>query len=305
MTPTLHGSPPPRRRHVLVLGATGRLGAIVEVLLARGHTVRAATRDTQGVAAERLARLGTEVARADFDDPSSLRAAAAGVDAVFATGTAHRAGPEGELRHGLNVADAALAAGVGHLVYASGQGAAADSELPLYRAKHAVEERVRSLSIPATILAPVYFMENLLNPWNVAALQAGVFPSPIRVEAPLQQLAVADLVAFAVLAIERPDELAGRRIALASDEVTANQAAAALSEAARREFRARSVASDQLPPGLGALFAWLERSAPRADIADLRTSFPDLGWHRYRDWARAVAALIPAPPGSTVGSMPG
>src|SRR5205807_7512137 len=141
-----------------------------------------------------------------------------------ATGTAHKAGPEGEERHGRNLATAAATAGVGHLVYSSGDGAAPDSPLELFRTKYRVEQHIRSLPIAHTILAPVYFMENLFNPWNVASLQAGTFPSPIPVDSPLQQAAVTDLIMLAVLAIERPDEFAGRRIQIASDELTATEA---------------------------------------------------------------------------------
>jgi uncharacterized protein YbjT (DUF2867 family) len=163
-------------KRVLVAGATGRLGVIVHVLLERGHSIRATARDPTSRAAARLRAAGIEVVYGDFDDPDSLAAAATGADAMFATGTAHRAGPEGELRRGRNLADSAAAAGVPHLVYGSGEGAAPDSPVPLFRVKDQVEQYIRSLPIAATILAPVYFMENLFNPWKVAALQAGVLP---------------------------------------------------------------------------------------------------------------------------------
>jgi len=37
------------------------------------------------------------------------------------------------------------------------------AEMPLFRAKHEVERHIRLLPIAHTILAPVYFMENLFN----------------------------------------------------------------------------------------------------------------------------------------------
>ena len=110
-------------RRVLVTGATGRFGGIIDLLLARGHAVRAATRDLAHPATARLAALGADLVRADFEDPGSLAAAARGVDAVFASGTAHKAGPGGEQRHGQNLADALVAAGTPHLVFVSGAGA--------------------------------------------------------------------------------------------------------------------------------------------------------------------------------------
>src|SRR5262249_10952059 len=66
-------------RRVLVAGATGRFGQIPDLPLARGHAVRAATRNPDSPAAARLAALGAEVVRADFEDRRSLAAAAEGV----------------------------------------------------------------------------------------------------------------------------------------------------------------------------------------------------------------------------------
>src|SRR5262245_32600695 len=132
---------------VSVAGATGRFGAIVELLLERGHTVRAMTRDPGSPAAGLLRELGAELVKADFDDRDSLESAARGADAVFASGTAHHVGPEGEALHGANLARAVAAAGTPHLVYVSGDGAAPDSPLPLFRSKWEVEERIRSAGI--------------------------------------------------------------------------------------------------------------------------------------------------------------
>jgi uncharacterized protein YbjT (DUF2867 family) len=140
---------------VLVTGATGRFGVLVDVLLARGHAVRAMTRDLDSSAAQRLRSIGAEVYYGDFEDPQSIQTAAGGADAVFAAGTAHKAGPAEEERHGRNLADAAVAAGVGHLVYSSGDGSAPDSPLPLFPAKARVEQHIRSLQVGHTILAPV------------------------------------------------------------------------------------------------------------------------------------------------------
>src|SRR5437588_7452801 len=97
------------QKTVLVPSATGRFAVLVETLLARGHRVRAMTRQPDGDPARRLNRMGAEVVRGDYEEPESIAAAARGVDAVFAAGTAHRAGPEGELRHGENLVQAAAA----------------------------------------------------------------------------------------------------------------------------------------------------------------------------------------------------
>jgi uncharacterized protein YbjT (DUF2867 family) len=276
-----------RSKTVVVAGATGRLGLVVDTLLARGHAVRGLTRTPDGPSAKRLLEMGAEAVYGDYEDPASLAAAASGADALFATGSAHRSGPDGELRHGLNVAEAAAAADVPFLVYSSGDGASRDCPLPLFRVKHRVEENIRSLGQSAVILAPVYFMENLFNPWNLPALHAGTLPSPIPVGIPLQQVALADLASFAALVIERAEEFAGRRLPLASDELSGERAAAAIERVTGRQLRADPLAVDELPPGLQALFGWLQTVGHHADIASLRTRYPEVGWHRYHEWARS------------------
>jgi uncharacterized protein YbjT (DUF2867 family) len=240
-------------KRVLFTGATGRLGVLVLTLLDRGHAVRALTRDPSSPAAVRLRAAGAVVVYGDFDDPDSIIRAAAGADAMFATGTAHRAGLDGELRHGQTIARAAAAADVPHLVYSSGDGASPDSPLPLFRVKYEVEEHIRALPIAHTILAPVYFMENLFNPWNLPTLQAGTFTSPIPVDLPLQQVAIQDLVTLAAIAIERPAEFVGQRVRIASAELTAEQAASELSYVVGRRFVPEHVHREQLAPGLRAL----------------------------------------------------
>jgi uncharacterized protein YbjT (DUF2867 family) len=270
---------------VLVVGAGGRFAPIAEALLARGHLVRVTSREPASPAARRLASLGAEIAPADYEEAGSLAAAAAGVDAVFASGTAHHSGPEGELRHGRNLVQAVAAAGVRQLVFVSGDGAAPDSPVPLFRAKWAVEDAIRAARVPHTILAPTYLMENLFNLWNLEPLRAGVLPSPVPVELPLQQTASADLLALAAIAVEVPARFVGRRIALASDEVSALDAVASISALIPRELEARQASVEELPPPLGLLFAWLESPGHRVDIAALHAEFPEVGWHSYRDWA--------------------
>ena len=273
------------QKTVLVGGATGRLGAVVPVLLDRGHRVRALTRETGSAAAEHLRELGAEVVYGDFDQPESIETAGHGVDAAFFTGTAHRAGPEGEARHGENFAEAVAAAGVPHVVYSSGAGAEQATGLPLFESKFAVEQRIQTLGLAATVLAPVYFMENVFNPWNVPLLEAGKLPVALPPKRPLQQIPIVDVANFAALVIERPDDFIGRRIELASDALTGSEAARRLSHVLGRDVEVAQLDQDSLGPGLRALFSWLDRVGHGVDITRLRARYPEVGWHSFEDWA--------------------
>lgn len=289
---------------VLVAGATGRFRPVAEMLLDRRHRVRAGTRDRRSPAAQDLAALGAELVVCDFDDPASIEQAALGVDAVFASGTAHRAGPDGEVRHGRNLADALSAAHVGHLVYSSGAGADRPTGVPIFEGKRQVEDSLNARRFPATILAPVYLMENLFNPWNVPALASGVFPSPVPPRRAIQQIPIVDVAAFAVHVLEHRDDLLGHRIELASDSVTALEEAHIISSASGRELEVREVSPAE---GLHVLFEWLDRVGFAVDIADLRRTYADVPWHSFSAWARAQdwSSVNPSLPSSSLPSSRG
>jgi uncharacterized protein YbjT (DUF2867 family) len=269
---------------IAVAGATGRVGLPVALrLLERGHRVRVLSTDPGQREWPGLA----QPARGDFDDPSSLRAAFAGVDAVFGSGTAHRAGPAGEARHGAALAEAASVAGVPHIVYVSGAGAERETGVPVLESKRAVERRIAELGLAATILAPVYFMENAFNPWNLPALGRGRLALPLAGDQVLQQVPIEDVAAFAVKALEQPARFAGGRFELASDALTGEQAAEALSSATGRRFEFERLALDAFPPPLRLLFGWLDRTGTHADIETLHREHPDIGWQSFERWTAA------------------
>ncbi|HSD24813.1 MAG TPA: NmrA family NAD(P)-binding protein [Solirubrobacterales bacterium] len=132
----------------------------------RARSPSAGARDLDSPSATRLRELGARPIRADFDDPATLEVAGAGVDAAFASGTAHRSGPDGEAQHARNLVAAALEAEVPHIIFVSADGAASDSPLPLFRAKWEVEETIRASGVPHTVLAPTYLMENLWHTYG-------------------------------------------------------------------------------------------------------------------------------------------
>ena len=266
---------------VLFCGATGRFGALTASLLNRGHRELAATRDLASPAAQRLREAGAHLVRADFDDPASLRSAAAQADAVVAAGTAHAAGTAADTRHGRNIIDAARAARASHLVYITVAGASQRTGVPIIDSKNAVEQHLRRSGIPHTVIAPVYFMDNAWNPWNQAALATGRWPSPVTRSRLLQQIPLADVLAFTVHVLESRDVMLGQRIEIASDQLTADQAASVITTLLGRPVQVAEPRPAQVNP----LSAWLEHTGPAVDITALRDRYPHIGWHTFTDWA--------------------
>src|SRR6267378_267392 len=188
------------------------------------------------VPAAALARNGVTIVTGDFEDQKSLERAARGVDTVFAMSTPYERGADTETREGINILRAASAVGVTHLVYTSVAGADRASGIPHFDSKFEVEKEMRRSGVPFTIVAPVFFMENFLADWLAAGIAKGSIAMALPATRRLQQIAVADIARFTALVIERRDGFLGKRIDIASDELTGATAAAAISEASGRQI---------------------------------------------------------------------
>lgn len=279
----------PQPRTVLVAGATGNQGgAVARRLLERGHQVRALSRSGDSPAARELERLGAKVWTGSFDDDESLERAARGTDAVFAMSTSDEAGTEAELRQSANVFAAAKAAGVRHLVFSSVASADRETGIPHFESKAELERRLAGLDVPHTVLAPVFFMENAFSPWLLPALTQGMLATALPDSRPLQQLALADLASFVALVVEERERFLGRRIELASDEVTAAEQAEILTQASGREIRYVELPLEQVrsfSEDAALLSEWLDEVGYSVDIEALRRDHPEVGWHTFRAWA--------------------
>ncbi|MGR9393794.1 NmrA/HSCARG family protein [Rhizobium leguminosarum] len=277
-------------RSVLVTGATGQQGgAVVRALIARGHRVKAISRRPESDGAKRLAAAGVEVVAGNLDDGASVAAAAEGVDAMFLMGNSYEAGTDAETRQGIAAADAAKAAGIGHLIYSSVADAHKKTGIPHFDSKYLVEKHIAGLGIPYTISAPVAFMENTVAPWAIDGLRQGVYAAALPPARVLQQVTIDDIGAFVATLAERREQVFGKRFDIAGDELSGAQQAKILSEVLGRPITYRELpiaAIRQQSEDTALMFEWFDRTGYDADIAALRRDFPDVGWHSYAEWAR-------------------
>jgi uncharacterized protein YbjT (DUF2867 family) len=276
---------------VLVSGATGQQGgALARMLLKKGHSVRAFVRRPASPEARELERLGAELAEGNFEEPSTIEDAAKGMDAVFVVATPFEAGTEVETRHGIAAADAARAAGVSHLVYSSVAGANQATGIPHFDSKRKVEEYIEGLGVPYTIVAPVYFMDNLLAPWTLPQLKDGRFPLALPPSRPLQQIALSDIAAFTGVVLENREEFVDQRVDIASDELSSWEVAEILTRVTGHEVHYVELPLEQVRQAMdedGArMFEWFDQVGYSADIEGLRREHPEVGWHTFEDWAK-------------------
>src|SRR5919112_595176 len=242
-------------RLILVCGATGSQGgAVARSLLDRGFRVRALTRDPQKPEAQALANQGAEVVQGDMEDRSAMaQVLVEGIYGVFSVQNFWETGYDREVQQGKTVADAAKAAGAEHYVYSSVGSAHRQTGIPHFDSKWEIEEHVRGLGLPYTILRPVFFMQN----WEMmrAPILDGTLPQPLDPDKPFQQVAVRDVGAFAAIAFEHPDEWIGREVDLAGDEQAMPEVARTFGRVTGRDIVYYQVPWDQFEEQMGEEYA--------------------------------------------------
>src|SRR6478752_4036585 len=273
---------------VVVAGATGKQGgAVVKNLLERDHEVRAVTRNTDSAKARELANAGVTLLRASLEDSAALTRALEGATSLFAMTTPFEAGTQTETRQGISAANAAKAAGV-HLVFTSVGSADRKTGIPHFDSKYEVEEHIAKVGVRATVLAPVYFMENLF--FGKDQIAKGIYAAPLPPKRQLAQVAVSDIGAVAVRLLEEPSRVAGKRFDLAGDELTGNDVVAILSRVTSHPFTYFQVPLDVVRQRMGEdavkMAEWFDRVGYTVDRAALRREFPNVTFHDFASWAR-------------------
>lgn len=285
---------------ILVIGATGRQGtATATALLERGWPVRAFVRDPEAPKAVALREAGAELAVGDLDDEDSLRKAMDGAHGVFLMLTMMEgvnislAAVAQEERRGKRIAELVGELGISHLVYSSLSGVGADSGIEYYASKEHIEDRIRELELPATILRPVLFMDNFAT-YNKPSRDGDslVLALAVAPEVPMPIIAIDDIGRFAAIAFDRREEFLGRTIVLAGDILTPPQIAEILARAAGLTPRTVQVPIEQIrafDEQVAKMFAHFNTHPhPAIDLPGLRAAHPDLmdleSWVRATDW---------------------
>jgi uncharacterized protein YbjT (DUF2867 family) len=234
---------------VLVTGATGRQGgATARALVAAGVPVRALVRDPASSRARAVEALGAQLVRGDLHDRDSVIRAAKGARAVFSVQMPAFTGEgfdfDGEVAQGVNLIEAAKAAGVPQFVHTSVTGAGQHTEEPGWAegrwaaveatlgAKAAIQDRLRAAGFSRwTLLKPGFFMENFL-PSMKFLFPRGIEGGLVSVLKPgtrLSLVAVNDIGKAAASAIAAPERFDRVELELASDYRSMTEIAGVLS----------------------------------------------------------------------------
>jgi uncharacterized protein YbjT (DUF2867 family) len=265
--------------HVLVIGAEGHQGSAVLRHLGDLGLQAQVLPDGRGEG-ESHGLPGHHAEPSSLDDKAALEEAFRGALGLFLVLDDPQAGPEERLRQGRTIADAAVAAGLRHVVYAAATGP--DHHQVSCDRSGDVEDYFRSLQVPLTVLRPATVMEEI--PWYWLSRYGSdlVLATPFEAKDRLPLIALDDVAALAATALARPDDFIGRTIDIAGD-VSSPGAIAALLTAELRQ----PVAYSQVQ--VEGVFMYPSASSATSDIDWLRAVYPRL--HTLRSWLEEGGGL--------------
>ena len=275
---------------ITVFGATGTTGApLVDTLLAKGATVRAVTSDLSKLDA--LKAKGCEAVVADFTDPAALARACDGAEKIYLVTPAHLNMRQWKA----NVIEAAKAAGVRHIVLATGLGASPKAGLTFGKWHSETQELLKQSGLDWTFVQPTYFMQNLLWQAGNIAKDAVYYDDLGGPVAWIDARDIADVAAEALtapgyegkgLGLTGPEALVGEDIAALLFEVTGRTVTCAPLSA--EDARAGMVAGGMQDEVAGAMVE-LASIAPRGYLAGIETTVSEVVERPARRFADFIA----------------
>jgi uncharacterized protein YbjT (DUF2867 family) len=246
------------RKIIAVVGATGAQGGgLVRAILqdrSGEFAARAITRDVSSAKAKELASLGAEVVGANADDEKTLERAFSGAHGAFCvTAFWEHFSAEKEIAQARNMAEAAKAAGVQHVVWSTLEDTRrwvplGDDRMPTLHGKYKVPhfdgkgEANRifvDLGLPVTLLNTSFYWDNFVyfgvgpKPGPDGVLAIG-FPMGDK---RLPGIAAADIGRCALGIFKAKGEFIGKTVGIAGEHLTGAQLAEKMGRAIGRTVR--------------------------------------------------------------------
>lgn len=237
------------KKIIAVVGSTGfQGGGVVQAILNDpngGFAARAITRDPSKDKAKDLAAKGAEVVKADLDDVESLKKAFAGAYGVYGvTNFWEHFSAEKEKAQAKNIADAAKAAGVKHVIWSTLEDTRKlmkpdDKRMPILQEKYRVphfdakaEANAFFSGAPTTFLVTSFYWDNLYS-FGLAPKKGddGVYSWTFPMgNAKLAGIAAEDIGKTAYGIFKAGLQYIGKTVGITGENLTLNEMSAKLSK---------------------------------------------------------------------------
>ncbi|NHN41016.1 NmrA family NAD(P)-binding protein [Halorubellus sp. JP-L1] len=220
---------------------------------------------------------GVDVVRGDLDDPASYRTHLADADAAFLVTATGDGGADTEAVRGRGFVDAAMDAGVDHLVYGSAMGTdrpGADG-IQALSGKRRVEAYLREVDLSYTVVRPGLLVQRFERQRD--AIADGTVAWPVEPDTRLAVVDADDVGSVVTSAMADPGRFDGVHVDVAGDVLTLAEIADGFAEVRGHHVTAEHVTDRRERERFGDLtaerYAWFDANgghrldpAPLADL---------------------------------------
>lgn len=267
---------------ILVTGATGNQGgAVAASLLNIGFRVKLLTRRPESVKAQNLQHQNAEWVKGDLDDLSTFRSHLKDVDGIFSVQTFVN-GVDKEIKQGVGLANLAKEYGINHFLYSSVAGADLNTGIPHFDSKYKIENHIRQLGLPFTIIRANSLFENFLIPEVSSRIRKGKLSSPINKNKTQQFISAIDIGKISADIFLNKDKYVGTTITIGSEEMDMQQVAKTFSDVLGKKISYQKfplfIARFVMGKDLYKMFKWINENDAifMKDIGSFKKENPDL-----------------------------
>lgn len=270
----------PTKKLIVVIGATGKQGqTTIKSLLHKGYAIRAFVRNPDKF--NKLIRHeDIEVFKGNLKDIKSLTHLFQGTFGLyFALPLTKNA-----VAFGKNILDLAKVSNLKHIIFSSVGGADRYIKVDHFLDKIEVEDYLKSINKPYTILRPVGYMETFAYPKSIKTI-TGLLRLFISESKKFQLISVEDIGAFASIAFDNPEKYIGREIEIAGDELTLNELFEKIEKVAKSKvtpYKFPNFIKSLIPKFIKQMLIFYAEDGWQANIQKLKTEHKSL--MNFGDW---------------------
>ena len=267
---------------IFVTGATGNQGgAVARSLSLQGFAVKALVRNTDSTKAEALKKLHIQLVKADLNNADTYREHLKDVYGIFSVQTFEH-GVGKEINQGITLATLAKEFGVKHFLYSSVFGANLKTGVPHIDSKFRIENHIKKIGLPFTIIRPASLYENFLIPQVKRGILKGTLVQPVNGDTVLQYIAAADIGKAAAGIFQNSEKYLGKTIPVSTEQLSTQEVAELFSTVLNKPIKYKKLPGliTRLFMGntLYKMFKWMNEKSSflKEDVDSTRKEFPDL-----------------------------
>ena len=263
-----------KNKLIVVIGATGRQGqAVIKSLIKKGYNIRALVRNPEK-ANELLNGSNVEIFKGDLKNIDSLSGLFNNAYGLYFALPFLKV----SIEFGKTLLNTAKDSNLEHIIYSSVGGADRNTKVNHFCYKKEIEDYLKSLGMPYTIIRPVGYMDEFANPKSIKVI-TGLLNLYLSKSKKFQLISLQDIGRFVEIAFENPVKYISKEIEIAGDELTLTEVFEKIEKVKNVKIapaRIPGFVKFILPKILKQMFTFYEEDGWRADLKSLREENPEL-----------------------------